>query len=339
MYKYISFYPKGFSSIVETILKDIIGDVSILYKNDSSIVYQTSKDWRFVSKLTFFETSFYLMKLFIEPQEFLLKNMITWAINNPRFYNKIKDFDSNSNTFRIVDSRKIHNKKEFQNEIKLIEEKLESSFRVRIDRGHPDFEVRFIEKENFGFIGIRISKPPQYTDEFQRNSLRKEVASLMIYLSEPSENDVFLDPFCGSGMIPLLRARHSPYKRIIATDKNAKEILKRMKQTQVKLINFDVIQVDLENLSHKVSKNISKIVTDPPWGLIEKGLDIENFYSTMFDQFQKLLVKNGFIILLSNRMEEIEKTVNSKKSYFEIVKKYEVTISGRSSSLFKVKSL
>jgi len=147
--------------------------------------------------------------------------------------------------------------------------------------------------------------------------LPPKLAKIMINLAELGENEVLLDPFCGSGTI-LQEALMSGYKRIIGSDfkkeviesceVNLEWLKKRMPKLEtgrdLKLLNSSA-----EKISNVVPpESVNAIVTEPYLGppvRPDSELDFEfimkklsKLYLKTFRQFYKILKKNGVVVMI-----------------------------------------
>jgi tRNA G10 N-methylase Trm11 len=115
-----------------------------------------------------------------------------------------------------------------------------------------------------------------------KGELRPELANLLCWISDPNKKDVFLDPFAGSGAIPIERAKAFPYQKIIASDINA-DLFDKLKKRFHKTTNKITIgKWDALHLTALIDESIDKIVTDPPWGLFShQEIDLKAFYTNM----------------------------------------------------------
>ena len=152
--------------------------------------------------------------------------------------------------------------------------------------------------EGFVLFGLRITRHPDYKDVLQKGELRPELANLLCLISEPNKEDVFLDPFSGSGSIPRERTRF-PYKEIITSDLIPVKITRPLK---IDLKVVEVLQMSALNMTKILDNSVDKIVTNPPWGIeVGKELDLPKFYSRMTDEFQRVLRQTRGISSYSRR--------------------------------------
>lgn len=333
---YYSVFPEGLTEIIIEIIKNQKVSLNILEKGSNYVVFTSNKNINEVAKLDYFEVSYVLIKHF--DKDFSINNQLNWINNNLNTVTtSIKALIGNERkTFRIVESRRSGNKTEFNNAIRKIEDRLSS--KIVIDRGHPNFELRVIEKEGYGLVGIRITRPPEFIDEFQRNSVRKEIAYVMSYLSEPQSNDIVLDPFCGGGIIPLIRSKNNLYKKIIVSDINIEQVRQKLNSLGVKIKDTSFISSPVEKLPQKIDGKINKIITDPPWGFIQRIPDIEKFYLDSFKSFIEILEAKSIIVILTPHEGIIKKIITLYPQQLSLVMSIPVKVSGYISTLLKIKT-
>jgi tRNA G10 N-methylase Trm11 len=331
MQKYLSTFPKGLKNIVVSAVSKYIPDIKVLALKPNQIIYKTNIDWHSLQDFPFWDTTFYIFK-FWENNNPNLKNIFNWALQSNNLWKQVKTFEDNKYSYRIIESRPGYKPGEFNALRNRVEQKLQSKG-INIDKGHPDYELRLIEETNLSYIGIRISKPPEYKEVSKRNSLPQSIATFMIYLSKPEANDIVLDPFCGGGIIPILRSQLEKYKQIYAADKNLSYINKKLQLIKTKPQNINLIRSNFRNLKDKISIKVDKIVTDPPWGYIEEIENIESFYNNMLQIFTQVLKPGGKVVLLTNRKEIIENSIKDIKE-LSIQRKLHVEVSGRKAFIY-----
>jgi 23S rRNA G2445 N2-methylase RlmL len=252
----------------------------------------------------------------------------------------LNNFLPNTKTFRIIAS----DENEFVSVDKKLLAQVESKIiclkgtKLRVDPHRPQAEFWFLRRsENIGFFMLRLTKNIT-NKKLPAGELRPELAYILCYLSEPDKSDIFLDPFAGHGSIPIERAKNFSYNMIFASDndKNFKQIIRDRIKT--KKVNKTIIPKVLDALDMKVFENgfVSKIVTDPPWGLYENIKDITAFYTSMMKEFVRVLKTGGIIVLLTAKKDEYEKVI-SKHSDLDLLEKYEILVSGKKSAIYKIK--
>jgi 23S rRNA G2445 N2-methylase RlmL len=130
-------------------------------------------------------------------------------------------------------------------------------------------------------------------------SLRPSVAAALGWLSEPSDDDIVLDPLCGAGTVLIERAHLGRYRQLIGGDSNpamldaARENV-GPRYKPIELNSWDATKIALEAAS------VSKVITNLPWGM-RHGSHAENrrLYPYLIEEFRRVVRPQGLIVLLT----------------------------------------
>ena len=99
---------------------------------------------------------------------------------------------------------------------------------LKLSAHRPDAEFWLIRRRSGrAYFCKRLSRRGRTEKDLQKGELRPELAHLMCLLSDPREEDVFLDPFSGYGAIPFARTTY-PYNMMFVVD-SQKERIDRIK--------------------------------------------------------------------------------------------------------------
>lgn len=130
-------------------------------------------------------------------------------------------------------------------------------------------------------------------------SLRPSVAAAMAFMSAPSDDDVVLDPFCGTGTILIERAMMGRYQRLIGADSDRDAVAVARANIGPRFKPIDLHQWDATAIP-LADHSISAIVTNLPWG-IRFGSHRENrhLYPRVLAEFFRLLAPGGRIVFLT----------------------------------------
>ncbi len=145
--------------------------------------------------------------------------------------------------------------------------------------------------------------------DLRRGELPRTTCRLLVELTEPRSDDVFLDPFCGYGGIALERALAAPYRFVFAQDRDPAKIAavkqalhdrafeKRRKTFFPKV--RDALALDAFSRGF-----IDAIATDPPWGEYEAGpesAEAEALLRSFIQRASLFLGQGGRLVLLVSR--------------------------------------
>lgn len=335
--KYFSTFITGTGEIVQKALIDKLVDVKIDSCFDGLVFYSTKEGYQFIKSLHFLNNSFVLIYL---NENKGLKNsgelLVDFLHQNTNRLLFNVDLPENTSTFRIVAVTNNELSK-VDKELILSAEKLFSDkFRIQVDKSKPDIEFWFMTRsEGIGIVGLRITKTPNYEKMLYKGELRPEMANIMCLLADLKPSDTLLDPFAGYGSIPSEAAKIFAVKKIFAGEKD-KIIFKLLKE-KLSLYKKKIVigKWDGLNITSLTDKTIDKIITDPPWGFYDEEVNIEEFYKSAFLEFKRVLRPGGIIVLLSAQKSLIENMVEKNKE-FELLKTYNILVSGKKASLFKI---
>jgi len=134
-----------------------------------------------------------------------------------------------------------------------------------------------------------------------KGSLSPQVASLLVAASRPAPEDVFLDPFGGTGAIVRARLR-LPVRKAIYSDTRLEALrvaLKDLTHHGVDLLNDDALLLPFVS-----SGSVNAIVTDPPWGEFDGEItDYSRFASAAASSMARVLhpTRGRLVMLISRR--------------------------------------
>jgi tRNA (guanine6-N2)-methyltransferase len=344
--RYASTFISGLQEVVKDMLVELFPNVEITMLMDGLVVYQGNISPGSLKRVCFLNNTFVVLDIFENLPANPLHTMLTAVSRDRDLERKIHtsiEAAETGKTFRLVasdENRSVAIRKDVR---EILESRIAKVKSLRVNRAKPNFEFWFLYRsEGYGFFMKRITTNPAYEKALERGELRPELAHILCFLSEPRESDVFLDPFCGHGAIPLKRALSFPYNMIFASDIDQEQIQfvrKRLKKTRVKS-TFIVKRQNAINMRAFEDGFIHKIVTDPPWGFFENlDMEIREFHSLMLREFSRVLRANGILVILTARKEELESALSSMGAVFELLNQYDILVSGKKAAIYKILKL
>ncbi len=191
-------------------------------------------------------------------------------------------------------------------------ERGDHTWRLEEEDADVEFWATMIDAEFF--LTVRLSddrmRHREYKAAHRPASLRASSAAALAWLSEPCEDDVVLDPFCGAGTILIERAYLGRYGMLLGSDRDhaalaAARINVGARYKPIRLENWDAGAIPLGDAS------VNKIVTNLPWGL-RYGSHGENrkLYPLWIREFTRLLKSGGVMVMLTAEwrlMRELER--------------------------------
>ena len=168
---------------------------------------------------------------------------------------------------------------------------------IRIDIDEPTCNIfTQITDASFKFRGTNYN--------FVRGGLRPTISYTLLKIAKIKKDDVFLDPFCGSGTIPIecvnFRAR-----KIYASDIDS-EVIAFAKENAPS--NVHIYLEDATKLSFK-DKFIDVIVSNIPWGKQVMVDNISLLYNKFLKEAKRVLKDNGRMVLLTDKDELLKEAI------------------------------
>jgi len=317
--KYFSTFTSGLEPIIGDLLRQSLHHVAIDLLLSGLVVYSTDSAPEKVKNQSYFTNSFLLLHFFPNGATPIEEMMATVSQERIKLAQR---FLPNQRTFRVVTSKENQPVPVNQRLMVDVEQQITRSLGLQPNRSKPQVQFWFLTRsEGFGFFGMRITPHPDYAKVLGRGELRPEITDILCLLSEPNKNDVFLDPFAGSGAIVKARA-HYPHTKIIAGDISPKDRnIKRLDATKLDMLD---------------TESVDKIVTDPPWGLFDEKVDVETLYPKTLDSFYRVLKKNGTIVILVGNRDFFEKLLAKFSDKFNLTLKLYILVSGKKAGIYKL---
>lgn len=332
---YLSTFAPGAGPIVQKIIKLLDPKNEVIKITDDSVFFRSDMLTKSIVQFPFSETLYSVVKLFDKNEDYTLGGMFGWALSDKDFISRLVRFSGRSgNTFRIVESRKNLDKTAFRHEVRSLEGKLQTEGCVIIDRGMADYDIRIVQKDDYGFIAIRLSDRPEQKNELDKNSINYSLAYLMLAFAEVKVNEIVCDPFCGGGIIPIVCEREFKCINVIASDIEIDTIITKLSAKLSKKYSIRIVRHGVHDLVNEISK-VNVVVTDPPWGLSPVIADIAGFYARILSDLSEILVEGGRLVMLTSDDDRIIQAIEKNKR-FAVIDKLCVEVSGRSAILWKL---
>lgn len=336
MHNYLSTFIPGTFPIIERELKKLYPGTQILSADESLMTYKSEAEPSDIKQLRLFNNSFILVKSLSNMGKNPIKTLVNQATQDRALVRMLTQYTKGkSRSVRVM----FYEDNEGVNIPTPIRENIEKYIAKErtlwINRRIADIEVWFTTRSNnTGFIGIRLTSFPTGEKSLEPGQLKPQLAHLLCLLSEPNSQDKVLDPFAGYGSIPLERT-YFKYQEIIASDSEPKTVEQLQQKVKDQNKKITVIQQDAGSLDHIQDSSVDKIITDPPWGLFEKHIDIPTLYELFLKQAARVLKPNGILVILTAQKEILEKLLAQENS-LKLEEKYDILVSGKKAGIYKI---
>jgi 23S rRNA G2445 N2-methylase RlmL len=342
MIRYYSTFITGFQDVIGPSLRKSLKGVAIENVFDGGIVYSSHSLPNQVAGLRFFNNSFILYHSTKIRSNDPIREIMNSILHKPNMGKIIANsFPYHRGTFRVIASRENQLVAMDQALLKNLEAYLANATRLSINRSKPDHEFWLMSRsEGYGMFCLRITRHRDYAKVLERGELRPELAHILCLIAEPTSSDVFLDPFCGSGAIPMERARSFPCKSIIAGDIDVDAVEKLRRRVKRERVSVDASVIDARSMTTFGAGTIDRIVTDPPWGLFKgESTEIVSLYGCMLKEFCRVIKPDGIIVIMVANKQLFADVASEFSNCLRITAKLDTLVSGKKAGVYKLERI
>ncbi|MFB9276622.1 methyltransferase domain-containing protein [Cohnella cellulosilytica] len=210
--------------------------------------------------------------------------------------------------------------------------------RLRYDAsGSHEVEFRLDIRDDDAVFALRLTDASfRYRAEqrrFAHAALRPSVAHALVWLSNPEETDVFIDPCCGSGTL-LSERRAYPHCRIYGGDLSAAAVEASLDNVglhdRVRILQWDARDLPID------SGHVDKAAANLPFGRqISTGENLPRLYGDIFKEIKRVLKRQGTFICLTDADDALQSA--AEKLQFSCSTMAVLSLKGLHPSLYRLK--
>ncbi|OGG46577.1 MAG: hypothetical protein A3F84_21140 [Candidatus Handelsmanbacteria bacterium RIFCSPLOWO2_12_FULL_64_10] len=216
-----------------------------------------------------------------------------------------------------------------------VSEQLRAVQQPHRERAGADVSWRVHIRDLEAYIGLRISPTPLhrrgYKSAAMGGTLHPPVAAAMALLAGIRPCEIFLDPFCGMGTIPIEAVRFDPELISIASDIDPSAVSLARTNAKRARAQVDLAVADAGQLPFDY-RAFDRIVCNLPWRrtVEQKGLLLSDT-APFWGEVNRLLHSEGRAVVLSEAGEPTDDHL--RRAGLSLVLRHRVRISGRWSTL------
>jgi predicted RNA methylase len=185
-----------------------------------------------------------------------------------------------------------------------IAERVDHTWRLAEDESEECTEFWATMLPGEFILEVRLSDRSQrhrdYKVAHRPGSLRPSVAAALAWMSQPSDDDVVLDPFCGGGTVLIERAMIGRYAMLYGSDRDTGALAAARanvgpRHKPIELNSWDAAKIPL------AAHSVSKIITNLPWGeRFGSHRDNRRLYPRWFAEMARILKPAGLAVVLTS---------------------------------------
>lgn len=207
----------------------------------------------------------------------------------------------------------------------------------RLDEDRPDVEFWATQLEGELFIALRLSdehmRHRDYKIAHRAGSLRASVAAAIAWMSQPSDGDIVLDPFCGAGTVLIERAHLGRYRNLIGSDSDPAAIRAARENIGTRYKPIELHEGWDAGALPLADGSVTKIITNLPWGM-KHGSHRENrrLYGDWIAEMNRVLAHNGKMVLLTSEWRLMREL--AERGELRVQASRRVTVLGAPTSIY-----
>ena len=271
----------------------------------------------------------------------MMKNQANWphALKIHREVTGYRPKSGARTTFRVI-SRVSGNhpfhRKEAQSRVEKAIQTANSRWALVDDDSILEIWLNIFDREVI--VGLRLSDKTMrhrpYKLEHLPASLRPTVAASMVLLSNPEDDDVFLDPMCGAGTILIERAIWGRYQQLLGGDNRSEAVDTTLSNIGNKYKPIDIQRWDATNLAMMPSGSVDKVVCNLPFGKqIGSKAENEKLYGRFLTEMTRVVRSGGRMVLLTGDFHLLSQKLRTTNA-FKVSETIPLTLLGVKSKIF-----
>jgi hypothetical protein len=293
---YIQF-AAGTTSLVATALRGAYKRVHIEYEDDSAIVFETASAVYSADTFPFAKNVFEVVSEV--PRGNLARSIdqLTRRVSTTKIANR----RIAPQGFRVMfhlDGSLIQADAKVRSRL---EREISARTGARVQARGSGAEFWVVGRRELGSLLLCLRLPKRKLPA-TKGALSSELAALLVSASQPRKNDVFLDPFGGSGALVRARAQ-LPARELIYSDIELARFRRDALRPLLRDRRVRLLAEDATDLPSVRSGSISSVVTDPPWGEHEDlAMPAPEFARAVCESLDRVVMRErGHVVILMSR--------------------------------------
>jgi len=299
--RYLLQFPAGLGGLVEQCLHQDIRHQEVVFRDDSAVLVTTTAKPQHIAALPYLKNAFAVvtetrrgpLPTAVPALAKALAKMPAGAL--PRTNGAFR-------TMMSVDGQLVGVPRD-------VRARLEAAIAARTGgrlqtRGGSGDEYWVVGRRELDTLLLGRKVPMRKPRAAPKGALGPEVSDLLVRASDPSPDDVFLDPFAGTGSLVLARLDH-PARQIIYSDLNLRRLRPEFRPELARARGVSFLHEDARELPSVDDATIDAIVTDPPWGEHEELAEPFPLFAAAVGHSMRRVLKPGagrFVMLVTRRL-------------------------------------
>ena len=335
----------GLQSVALTALKEDLSPVEPLRIEEGLLVYRTSVPIAKVRALPYLNNSFLVLHTVAAKHAGSVDEVLRAVLHDRGLDAALRTTAGRGErSFRVFVSSENQLVSGPPQAMAQLRSRITAATGLRFHSSHADAQYWVMRRRSgAAYLLKRVTQRARTEKDLAPGELRPELAHLMVRLAGPRPDDVFLDPFAGSGAIPFARIEY-PYELAYAFDADVAAVA-AMKQRRKALPaaqraraeKLIVRQADARALERLQDGFVRTVVTDPPWGLFKEMDDPAGFYRVTLRELARVTAADGVVVLLTAQKEVAQDAIAAHSDALRLEESHDLLVSGKKARVFRLR--
>lgn len=185
-------------------------------------------------------------------------------------------------------------------------------------------------------VGLRLSDETMRHRDYQKvhlpASLRPSLAAAMVHLTDPGENDVFLDPMCGTGTLLIERGIAARHRLLIGGDIDQASLNAARENVGPRHKPRDLLLWDARRLP-LADASVDRVACNLPFGRqLGRPSELPALYGGLATELARVLRPGGRAVLLASAVAQLRVALQDTPG-LAIGRRYPINILGQNATI------
>lgn len=329
--RYFIQYPAGTSELIVDAMSQFVDGFRVRYQDESAMVFDSTSNAEKVAEIPFAKNTFVVLATTHRKSVDQSAREFSKILSKEHF----PALPGHTPGFRVM----AHIDGELSSiepgARKGIERAVASSTGRRVEPRGMCQEYWVVGRLDMSELMFCARLPKATRPKKNRGAISYELSSMLVLASRPSAEDVYLDPFAGSGSFILARL-DMPAHEIIYSDRDLTSNRENFPNELVRDTRVHLLSDDALILPSVDDGEVDAIVTDPPWGEHEElPMPYEKFAHAVGESFARVLTPaTGRFVLLCARRGAHAYHRSLETAALTIDASHEILVNGHPATVF-----
>ena len=203
-------------------------------------------------------------------------------------------------------------------------------------------EVWVLEENGEVLLGVRLSDRTMRHRTYKKSSiaasLRPVIGRAMVLLTDPNDDDVFLDPMCGAGTLLIERGEYGRYRQLFGGDIREEALAAAQsnigpRYKPIELKTWDACQLPLD------AGSVSAAACNLPFGKkVGEKSELKELYARFVPELRRVVAPGAVAVLMTSERAWLEQAMGGGANFYS-ERLLPLWVLGQKAFLFKLRAI